>query len=200
MADFNIDLLRSDTNHQTTDFIHMFANAFYPTISKPARVTKQTATLIDNIIINIHEYSIKSGILYNDISDHFPIFTFYELGVKRENEYKIVYKSKLKTQLQTSNWEEVYKDQNNCSSYDTFLEILNTQMNECLPWKKIKMKTCKSEWLTKIILISCRQKNHLFKIFKCNPSTENEIIYKNYKNKLTHVMRQSKKKYFKDKF
>ena len=138
MADFNIDLLRSDTNLQTTDFIHnMFANAFYPTISKPPRVTKQTATLIDNIITNIHEYSIKSGILYNDISDHFPIFTFYELGVKRENEYTIVYKrmassasiSKLKTQLQTSNWEEVYKDQNPCTSYDTFLEILNTQMN-----------------------------------------------------------------------
>ena len=108
MADFN--LLKSDTNHQTTYFIHMFANAFYPTISKPTRVTQQTATLIDNIITNIHEYSIKSGILYNDISDHFPIFTFYELGVKKENEYKIVYKrmaslaniSKLKTQLQTS--------------------------------------------------------------------------------------------------
>ena len=77
MADFNIDLLRSDTNHQTTYFIHnMFANAFYPTISKPTRVTKQRATLIDNIITNIHEYSIKSGILYNDISDHFPIFTY----------------------------------------------------------------------------------------------------------------------------
>ena len=42
------------------------------------------------------------------------------------------------------------------------------------------------------ILISCKQKNHLFKIFKCNSSTENEIIYKNYKNKLTHVIRQSK--------
>ena len=68
MADCNIDLLRSDTNHQTTYFIHnMFANAFYPTIGKPTRVTKQTATLIDNIITNIHEYSIKSGILYNDI-------------------------------------------------------------------------------------------------------------------------------------
>ena len=79
MADFNINLLKSDTTHQTTDFIHnMFANAFYPTISKPTRVTKQTATLIDNIITNIHEYSITSGILYNGISDHFPIFTVYE--------------------------------------------------------------------------------------------------------------------------
>ena len=36
MADFNIDLLKIDTNGQTTDFIHgMFASAFYPTISRP---------------------------------------------------------------------------------------------------------------------------------------------------------------------
>ena len=88
MADFNIDIDKSDTNHQTTYFIHnMFANAFYPTISKPTRITQQTATLIDNIITNIHEYSIKYGILYNDISDLFPIFTFYELRMKRENEH-----------------------------------------------------------------------------------------------------------------
>ena len=87
--------------------------------------------------------------------------------------------SKLKTQLQTSNWEEVYKDQKPCTSYDTFLEILlNTQMNECLPWTKFKVKTCKSEWLTKGILISCRQKITCLNIFQCNPSTEREIIYK----------------------
>ena len=179
MADFNIDLLKSDTNHQTTNCIHnMFVNAFYPTISKSTRVRQQTATFRDNIITNIHEYSIKSGILYNDISDHFLIFTFYELEVKRKNEYKMIYKFMVssaninkitKTHFQTSNWEEMYKDQNPCTS---FLEILKTHMNECLPWKIFKVKTCKSEWLMKSILISCRQKNRLFKILKCNPSTK----------------------------
>ena len=81
MADFNIDLLKIDTNGQTTDFIHgMFASAFYPTISRPTRVTQQTATLIDNTITNMHEYPVTSGILYNDISDHFPVFNFYSMG------------------------------------------------------------------------------------------------------------------------
>ena len=81
MADFNIDLLTTDTNHQTADFIHnMFTHMFCPTISKPTRVTNYSATLIDNIITNIHEYPIKSGILYNEISDHFPIFNIYKLG------------------------------------------------------------------------------------------------------------------------
>ena len=61
MADFNIDLLTNDTNNLTADFIHnMFANIFYPTISKPSIISQQLASLIYNIIANIHEYSIKS--------------------------------------------------------------------------------------------------------------------------------------------
>ena len=58
MADFHIDLLKIDTHGQTTDYIHiMFASVFYPTISRPERVTQQTATLKDNIITNMHEPS-----------------------------------------------------------------------------------------------------------------------------------------------
>ena len=76
-----------DTNGQTTDFIHgMFASAFYPTISRPTRVTQQTVTLIDNIITNMHEYPVTSGILYNDISDHFPVFNFYSMEISKGGE------------------------------------------------------------------------------------------------------------------
>ena len=117
MADFNIDLLKIDTHGQTTDFIHaMFASAFYPSISRPARVTRQTATLIDNIITNIHEYPVTSGILYNEISDHFPVFNFYSMERSKREKYTTVYRrkassdniKKLNIKLQNLNWEEVY--------------------------------------------------------------------------------------------
>ena len=48
-----------------------------------------------------------------------------------------------------------------------------------------------NEWLTKGILTSCKEKNRLYKIYKCNPTIENEQIYKIYKNKLTHIIRLS---------
>ena len=97
MADFNIDLLLIDTHGQTTDFIHgMFASAFYPTISRPTRVTQQTATLIDNIITNMHEYPVKSGILYNDISDHFPVFNFYSMERSKREKYTTVHRRKFR--------------------------------------------------------------------------------------------------------
>ena len=46
MGDFNIDLIRVDMQNQTKDFVHsLYTNAFYPTISKPTRVTEHSATL-----------------------------------------------------------------------------------------------------------------------------------------------------------
>ena len=166
MADFNIDLLKTDTNGQTTDFNHgMFASAFYPTMSRPTKVTQQTATLIDTIITNMYEYPVTSGILYNDISDHFPVFNFYSMERSKLEKYTTVHRlkasseniNKLNIKIQNLNWEEVYTDNDPCTAYDTFLNILESQIKECLPLKKIKIKAYKSEWLSKGILIYCRQ-------------------------------------------
>ena len=58
LGDFNIDLL------------------FLPLINKPTRVTKCSATLIDNIFCNnVFHTDIFQGICCTDVSDHFPIFS-----------------------------------------------------------------------------------------------------------------------------
>ena len=46
MGDFNLDLIKVDMHNKTEDFVHSeCTNAFYPTISKPARVSEHSATL-----------------------------------------------------------------------------------------------------------------------------------------------------------
>ena len=183
-------------------------HTFCPTISKPTRITNYSATLIDNIITNIHEYPIKSGILYNDISDHFPVFNIYKLDWQNTKKYKSIFKrntnlknmTKLNTELKNANWARVYNELNPNTSYEIFIDILNSHIDECLPWKKLKVKTETNEWLTKGILTSCKEKNRLYKIYKCNPTIESEQTYKIYKNKLTHIIRLSKKLYFRNKF
>ena len=48
-----------------------------PTINKPTRVTKKTATAIDHIITNSFvENTFKTAIIKTDVSDHFPICIF----------------------------------------------------------------------------------------------------------------------------
>ena len=43
-------------------------------ITTPIRVTDTFATIIDHIITNDTKHPILPGILYSDISDHYPIF------------------------------------------------------------------------------------------------------------------------------
>ena len=56
--------------------------------------------------------------------------------------------------LKNANWDDVFGDENPYSAYDTFLSIMTSLINKCLPLKKVKRKiTDKSEWLTKGIII-----------------------------------------------
>ena len=49
-----------------------------PTINKPTRATKKTATAIDHIITNSFvEITFKTAIIKSDVSDHFPICIFF---------------------------------------------------------------------------------------------------------------------------
>ena len=79
-GDFNIDLLKYNYCNFSTDFFNQFSSSGYtPLITKPTRITKSTATLIDNIFANnLNKMEHLNGILLNDISDHFPIFTITE--------------------------------------------------------------------------------------------------------------------------
>ena len=54
MGDVNINLINMDKHTPTLDFIDtLLEHGMIPTISKPTRVTKNSATLIDNIVANM---------------------------------------------------------------------------------------------------------------------------------------------------
>ena len=79
-GDFNINLFNFETSKKVQSFVNlMFEFSMIPTINKPTRVTKHTATAIDNIITNcIINSDFKSAIVKMDLSDHFPIIFINE--------------------------------------------------------------------------------------------------------------------------
>ena len=71
------NLLNIDKHSESQDFNDIFtSHAYLPLITKQTRVTTKSATLIDNIFFNgiVEGSSMFNGILYTDVSDHFPIF------------------------------------------------------------------------------------------------------------------------------
>ena len=75
VGDFNMNLLDFEQNKIVQNFLNIiFGHSMMPVINKPAGVTKNTATAIDNIFINfVTTTKFKTGIIKSDILDHFPI-------------------------------------------------------------------------------------------------------------------------------
>ena len=62
MGDFNIDLLKSET----CDFSHNFllsmqSYSFSPVFDNPTRIKNNSATFIDNILVNRIDFELSSG-------------------------------------------------------------------------------------------------------------------------------------------
>ena len=76
MGDFNIDLLKCETSQISHDFLTSLQSCYLiPTVDKPTRVHRNSATLIDNIFLNNPDQILLSGNIISDISDHFSQFS-----------------------------------------------------------------------------------------------------------------------------
>ena len=72
MGDFNIDLLKCETSPFSHNFLlHLQSFYLIPTVDKPTRVDRASATLIDNIFVNNPDKILASGNIVKDVSDHF---------------------------------------------------------------------------------------------------------------------------------
>ena len=76
LGDFNINTAQNQTSGISKKFLYMFiSNGAIPLITKAARVTDRSSTVIDHIITNNTKHRIKPGVLeICNVSDHYPIF------------------------------------------------------------------------------------------------------------------------------
>ena len=134
---------------------------------------------------------------------HFPIFNIYKLGWQNTKKYKSIFKrdtklnniTKLNTNLKNANWARVYNGLNPNTSYELLIEIPNSHIDECLPWKK-EVKPETNEWLTKGILTSCKEKNAYTKFINVIQQQKMSRLIKYSKiSWLTRIIRLSKNTY-----
>ena len=61
----------------TQNFLNcLLENDMLPTITRPSRITHNTAALIDNIFVSSGLYrDFDSALILNDMSDHLPVLT-----------------------------------------------------------------------------------------------------------------------------
>ena len=68
-------MLNYGAHNQTDTYVDgVFSRGFLPRILMPTRVTHRSATLIDHLLTNDITSTSSSGIIINDVADHFAIF------------------------------------------------------------------------------------------------------------------------------
>lgn len=206
LGDYNANLLQVNSHKATSDLLDiLYSKHFIPLISKPTRVTSRGASLIDNIFSNyemVHDNI--SGILYSDISDHFPVFTLCTTKLKESTQqivitrnFSLPNKVKFKQKIEHVNWSSVINCNDATESFTLFHKKFCSTYEDCFPKKSIKIgyKT-RNPWLTPALKISIKRKNLLFKRSKLKPTSDNIQIYKLYRNKLNGLLRLTERNYY----
>ena len=136
-GDLNIKVIGYESTTKVQHFLSsMFQYKIILTIDKSTRVTRNTATAIDHIIIDtvITGIQHRSGIIKTDISDHFPIVFVLNTCEKSKPEdkaqfiYKRLYREEqielFKHELSQVEWNNIIKIQDNPSTaYGSFFNI-----------------------------------------------------------------------------
>ena len=211
MGDFNINILKYDTNSHSATFVdNMYENLLLPYITSPTRVTPRSQTLIDNIFSNIIEEDIISGNIMTTISDHYIQFVLFKNQIKSKTNiktanfarnYKSLNKDHFDYDLRNTEWDEILKVNRGYVdfSFETFLKKFNEILDKHAPYKELsiqEVRLSKMLWITTGILNSNKNKNRIHrKVIRAKypvRKTNFENKYRLYKNQLHKTSKASK--------
>ena len=200
--DHNLNFLKHTSHLATENFINlMLENGSFPCITRPTRVTKTMATLIDNVFLSYKLYeNMKCSVIMHDISDHFPrICIVANVKVDKKSPVYTTYHDitdcnidSVQNELSSVNWYALLEFTNTNTSYTCFHSILTKSLDTHIPIieKRVLAKQFLCEpWLTNG-LIKCRKKQ--LKLFEKSVRSGNEsdlLVYKNYKSTLQRIKR-----------
>ena len=205
LGDFNVDLLDQRTESSINFVLAMQSFSFIPTITKPTRFSnsevQRGASLLDHIWINrLTDHC--SGILISGITDHLPTFLVFPRIAEGPKLRKISFRTHdlehvqiFRQSLFVFDWRLA---QYNCAhervSY--FIETINLLYRQHFPMKVkfLSEKRISKPWLTPGILQSIKTKSYYFKMFRLGQIDSNFL--KKYNNKLTSLIRMSKRRYY----
>ena len=208
--DHNLNLLNTHKHRPTRKFVDiMLNNDSLPIITKPTRITKTTATLIDNLIISQRlQTKFECGIIVDDISDHLPCYlklSNIKPGLKtpeRINYRKLDDKAvkEINDDLTGHDWTKLEKLNVN-EAFNKLHEKLTEVIDEYAPEKvhTVKYKRPYDPWLSLGIRKCMKKQKLLYRVSLKSKTESDHLKYKQYQQCLSRLKRHSRITYYKQK-
>ena len=163
LGDFNIDLLKCDSNRTFSDFLDIkYSTNLVPNITSPTRLISRSQTLIDYIFSSIMNDGCIAGDLISPIAgDHaqlliIPNYTITQNSKKDpyKRNFKHFSSKKFIRDLEKANWDNIpnVSESNVDKSFQNFSDKITEILDKHVPITKLILKEMKSSnksWLTK---------------------------------------------------
>ena len=207
--DHNLDLLKLHIHSSTLKFFEdMLDLELYPCITRPTRITKSSATLIDNIFVSglLHD-TMTASIVTCDLSNHLPCKVVLggvrplKNSLRKKELRRLSNKNiqKIADGLTSINWHEELDTKSSNDSFNKFHDLLCKQIDKISPLEIVtcKPKSNEKPWETASVRRSNKKCKQLFNKTLTKTATTVEINkYKHYRTVLNKVKRSLKMSYY----
>ena len=209
-TDHNLDFLKSDKHSQTQNYLgQILESELIPCITRPTRITKSSATLIDNILISRQIYgNCKCGIILSDLSDHFPCIMSWPDVIRNKKDFITININRIDEKNYNSintdleiDWDSYLCNATANESFQLFHNKLLETLDQYVENKTVKLsykKVIKEPWLTKGIIQANRKQLLLYKNWLKDKDNIKYERYKQYQKVLRKIKRNCKMNYYQD--
>ena len=206
--DHNLDLLKQSRHPKTQEFLECILDQnLLPTITKPTRISKTSATLIDNILISKKlQPQFDSMIIIDGLSDHLPCLVVLRNFQQTNNENFIIKRTinnkvieKIKAELSHVDWDHLLNNKSASDSFKAFHTELTLSINKHAPERLIKERPKKTNtpWMTPGLKHSILKSKKLYEKALLDPLCLPK--YEDYMTLLRKCKRRLKLTYYQNK-
>ena len=172
-------------------------------ITEPTRITEQSKSLIDVILVNNQHRIVDSGVVPLSISDHSLIYCIVKAGVPKATPRTIEYRSYRRfdenafiQDLNNVPWHIVDDESNVNDAVLTWNRLFTEVADSHAPLKKRRVKGATAPWMNNKIAEAMRDRNyHLRKAQKTN-STYHWRMYRKLRNFVNREIKSSKSNHY----
>lgn len=205
VGDINVDIMSStDYTNEYLSILNEFG--YTSVINGHTRVQGATATCIDHIFVR-SRYDILSNmmplIVETDITDHYTIALQMILDFNKNRPLGSRARvrldhDRLVIAARNISWHDLTATRDPDEATNRFVGVIMRTIEECSYTVHAKRKISKiAPWITKGLVKSIHIKNQLFRNLKKHPDNDElKRRYKNYRNKLTNLIRRTKYEYY----
>ena len=199
LGDINIDFSNL-TNNQLRDCMSLFS--LQNVINEPTRVTDNSATLIDPIIVSDVVETLDSGTLDVDgfISDHKATYISIQISINLSNSYfreiwnyKSADFNSLNNLIQNFDWgtiiNETFSVDQACENFtNKFLKFCD----ECIPRKKVLIRQNDKPWFSSELRYNIKLRDRLRKTYFKSKRDSDRSKFKRQRNRVNNMLKYAK--------